>query len=293
MPDLIAPKSGKIGGVDKKYVYAGVIVFGGILVVVYFRSKSQAAASQSSSAMVTDPAGNQCAALDPNSGYCPGTAGDEAYQQTLLGTDSASSVGGQVIGYDQYGDPIYSGGGSSTAPNTSPGTFTSNAEWSQAALQYFTTNDPGVDTGTISAALGAYITGQPVTADQQQLIEQAIAFEGYPPVGGTNGYPPSIKTASAGPPPTGSKPGAPSAINISATTAGAISVSWRPGTGATSYTIGISPAPKGGTATAHNIGARTQYNISGLQKGTSYTIRVTSVNSVGSSAAVSATHKES
>lgn len=295
MPDTIAPK-GKIGGLDKKYVYAG----GGILVVVigvvYFRSKSQAAAAASTSTMVTDPAGNQCAAVDPASGYCPGTSGDLSYQQTALGTDASSYVGGQIIGYDQYGNPIYSGGGGTgTAPNTGPGSFTNNAQWAQAALQYFIQNEPSADPTAISNALGLYVNGQPVTADQQQIIEQAIAFEGMPPVGGTNGYPPSIKTAPGGgapPLPTGSKPNAPTDLTISAKSAGAITAQWKPGTNATSYSIDITPAPKGGSGAAHNIGARTSYNISGLQKGKTYTITVVAVNNAGNSNPVSASHKE-
>jgi Fibronectin type III domain len=43
----------------------------------------------------------------------------------------------------------------------------------------------------------------------------------------------------------------------------------------TTYTFGISPAPKGGSSAAHNIGSRTSYNVGGLQKGTKYTVTVT------------------
>src|SRR5216684_1909914 len=127
MTDISAPSNGgKIGGVKKEYVYAGgallVVVLG---VVVYTRSKKQAA---SSSTMVTDPGGNVCVALNP-SGYCPGSPQDLAYSGTGVtasGQNSASWVGGQIIGYDGTGNPIYSG--------NQPSGFRSNAEWSQAAL---------------------------------------------------------------------------------------------------------------------------------------------------------------
>lgn len=63
--------------------------------------------------------------------------------------------------------------------------------------------------------------------------------------------------------------------------ASAAVISWRPPqfpsqTGAaTTYDFGISPAPKGGVSTMHNIGSRTSYNVGGLQKGTQYTVTVT------------------
>lgn len=189
---------GTIGGIKKQYVYIGgglVIVVAG---VVWFRSKSQSNANAGS---VTDPAGNVCSALDPNSGYCPGTPQDMAYQQsagyTLAGSNPASYVGGQVIGYDQYGNPIYSSGPSSPGP----GSYTSNAEWAQAALTYLTQNEPNADPATIAAALGQYINGKPATEAQISIINQAITFEGIPPVGGPNGDPPGIITA--GNPPGG------------------------------------------------------------------------------------------
>ena len=186
---------GTIGGIKKQYVYIG----GGLVIVVvgvvWFRSKNANANANSGS--VTDPAGNVCSAVDPNSGYCPGTPQDLAYQQspyTLAGTNAASYVGGQIIGYDQNGNPIYSSGPSSPGP----GSFTSNAEWAQAAEQYLMQNEPNADPAVIAAALGQYITGKPATDAQISIINQAITFEGIPPVGGPNGDPPGIITASGG-----------------------------------------------------------------------------------------------
>jgi hypothetical protein len=186
MPDTI-------GGVKKKYVIIGGVGLGGLVIVtVWMRSKkaSQSAANQAS---VTDPAGNVCAALDPNTGYCPGTSPDMQYQ-TPLGTNAASYVGGQVIGYDAYGNPIYS----SQNPVTGPGSYVNNAQWSQAALSYLMQQEPSADPAVIGAALGAYIEGQPVTSAQKSIIEQAIAFEGSPPVPGANGDPPNINESNGG-----------------------------------------------------------------------------------------------
>lgn len=283
--------NGKIGGVDKKYVAAGGVLVAGVLVIVYFRAKKQtSSASSSTTGGVTDPAGNVCDALDPNSGYCPGTPQDTAYQQsTLANTNAGSYVGGQVIGYDQYGNPIYS---SSPTQTGVPGGFTNNAEWAQASQAYLTTNEPNADPGIIGIALGLYINGQGVTADQQQIIEQAIAFEGLPPVGGPGGFPPSIKTVNTPPPPPPgtAKPGPPSDITVDNPKSTA-NVSWKPGKNATSYNFGISPAPTGGSSGMHNIGARTQYNVSGIQKGKTYTITVTAQNSAGVSAAAKKSFK--
>jgi hypothetical protein len=195
---------GEIGGVKKVYIYGGAGILIVTIGVVYYRSKktAAAAAANATTATVTDPAGNVCAALSPTSGYCPGSPQDLAYSGesgTPVGVDSSSDVGGQIIGYDQYGNPIYSGSGPTT--NTGPGTFTNNAEWAQAAQTYLVDNEPSADPGAIGDALGAYIEGQPITAAQEQIVEQAIAFEGSPPVGGTNGNPPGIVTASGGTPP--------------------------------------------------------------------------------------------
>lgn len=194
MPDLPPKGKGTIGGVKKQYVYAGGALLGVVVVVVYYRSKKQAAeAATTAATTVTDPAGNVCAALSPTSGYCPGTPEDLAYSGTgagtLEGTDAASYVGGQIIGYDQYGNPIYS---SSSTQTGVPGAYTNNAQWTQAALQEMEDLEPSSDPGTLSAALGVYINGQPATAAQVSIIQQAIALEGYPPVGGTNGNPPGI-----------------------------------------------------------------------------------------------------
>jgi hypothetical protein len=56
----------------------------------------------------------------------------------------------------------------------------------------------GYDAQTVSAALGAYEEGQQVTSAQQSIIQAAIGVEGYPPVPGANGYPPSIMVQGTG-----------------------------------------------------------------------------------------------
>lgn len=201
MPTLAdAPPKGKgtIGGIKKNYVYAGGAVAVIVIGVVYYRSKQQSSQAVNTTGTVTDPAGNVCAALSPSSGYCPGTPEDLAYAGNtatgsggLVGTDASSYVGGQIIGYDQYGNPIYSS--NSGQGNTGPGTFTNNANWTQAALAALINNEPNANPATISAALALYINGEDVGSDaNRSIVEQAIALMGYPPVSAASGNPPGI-----------------------------------------------------------------------------------------------------
>lgn len=191
-----------IGGhsYPKKEVYlaaGGVVLIGG---VVYIEKRKNAAAT---AAVSTSSAATDASNLDA-AGYEIGSPEDLAWQQAQTGaatgydypgSDNASAVdgSGQVIGYDAYGNPIY---GTSTTSGDSPGSYTSNAEWAQAYEQQVgsTGND------AVAAALGKYLTGGQCTTDQQQTIQEAIASQGYPPIGGPGGYPPSIKTV---PNPTG------------------------------------------------------------------------------------------
>jgi len=191
-----------IGGkpVKKTTLYiAGALGVGVIGFAIYEKRKNAAAAAAPATGLVTDPAGNQCSALDPNSGYCPGTAADVAYQQSgqsgLAGLSGGSSVGGG------YAYPVTPGQGISTPGSVVP-TFTDNASWAQYVEAYMVQNLGG-DANTIGNALGKYITGQQVTSDQQAIIEQAIAYGNYPPVQGTGGFPPSIRLSAGTPAPTG------------------------------------------------------------------------------------------
>lgn len=289
MPDTPSPKkSGMIGGVKKEYVYAGGAVIAVVLVVAY-RSKK---AANSTGQMVTDPAGNVCTQLGA-SGYCVGSAQDLAYGGTgalasaggggLAGSNSASYVGGQIIGYDQYGNPIYS---SSSTQTGVPGGFTNNAQWTQAAIVSLMNAEPNADSGTLTAALGVYINGVTPTDAQVSIIQQAIALEGFPPVGGNGGYPPSIKSPVATlpvttPPPTNTPPPdndhthdndqlpAPTGLHVnpSKTTA---PVAWNAVPGATGYVFVYWRISGGAAVTAHIPPPATSANMSLLMSKQKY-----------------------
>jgi hypothetical protein len=236
MPDTI--KIPALGEAPKKYVIGGVLIGGAIVVIVVIRGKKAAAAASAANAntagsagtsLVTDPAGNQCTALDPNSGYCPGSPEDEAYQESASGSYYGTDYG------EDTGDDIGATGGISTAglyvtdpagnqcaavdPSTGycPGTPqdvaattgttatvpasststapTTNSAWLQDALQVL----PGGDSSANEAALAGVLGGLTVTTAQQQIFLEAVGIIGQPP----GGYPTPIKTSD-----TSAQPGA-------------------------------------------------------------------------------------
>jgi hypothetical protein len=173
------------GPMKKKTVAIAGVGAGGVIIIVWYRSKQSAAAAPTATpTTITDPDGNVCAALNPATGFCPGTPGDI----------QASNV---AYGYNQSGtyQQAFTGGYGGYPP--SPGQFTTNGQWAQFVEQYLV-DSAGADATTVAAALGKYITGQPMTADQISIAQQAIAFGGYPPVSGPNGNPPGFITGGTG-----------------------------------------------------------------------------------------------
>lgn len=57
---------------------------------------------------------------------------------------------------------------------------TTNAEWAQQAEAYLT--QTGYDSVTVAVAIGKFLFGGGLTSDQFQIVQAAVAFEGYPPV---------------------------------------------------------------------------------------------------------------
>lgn len=168
-----------IGKMKKEYVITGGL---GVLIVggYSYYKKRQAAASAA-----TVPA----SAIDPATGQPYGSAGDAAALNAQSG----------------YLQPVGSGLGSSGAtPQPTVQGFTNNSQWSQAVVQYMVSQ--GGDAGVIGPAIANFLAGQVVTPAQKPLVLQAIAFEGNPPIAGTNGFPPSIRDAPAIPTPVSKPP---------------------------------------------------------------------------------------
>ena len=175
------------GAVKKKTGLVILVAAGGILLYSYSRAKKQSAAATAATAGANT-------GIDPATGYAYGSAEDAA----------------ALTAQSSYISPAGGGGSGSGTPSGAypSGSFTSNAQWVQAVIQYGEQQGLLVDSGVgMSAALGRYISGEAVPPDQQALIDQAIAWQGYPPVAGTNGYPPHVNTAPVVTPPTGGSGG--------------------------------------------------------------------------------------
>jgi len=161
---------------------AGVTALGWAL---WKDKKTKAAAATASSTS------NTAASQGP--GYAYGY-GAYAYQPYGYGF-GPSGLGNYGGGTGDYGYGYYGAG--EPVNEEVPAAAATNAQWSEAAMTALTSAGwTGQDTLT---ALGLYLTGAPVSSTQAQIIQAAIAAEGYPPAPGASGYPPAInQSAPAG-----------------------------------------------------------------------------------------------
>jgi len=100
---------------------------------------------------------------------------------------------GSYGGSGEYGYGYYGAG--EPVNEEVPAAAATNAQWSEAAMTALTA--AGWTGSDVLTALGLYITGSPVNATQQQIVQAAIAAEGYPPSPGASGYPPAINTSTS------------------------------------------------------------------------------------------------
>lgn len=252
-----------LGPTKKTTVY----LLGGVLVLVvgvgWYRSRHAASSSSSSPSSAQQQ-------IDPATGYPTGSPEDQSAlaAQSAYGAGSAGTSG-----------PNYSTGA------TPPSGFTTNAQWAQAAEDYLVnTVHSGNNADVIGNALGKYITGQPLSSDQVSIVEQAIAFTGYPPVNGPTGYPPSYRTATT--PPSGgggggsggtSKPGKPTGLRATHIDRTSITIAWTKVTGASDYHIHLNGRDfVTVTGTSHTISHD-------LHPGSRYSIGVVAHNTAGDS----------
>ena len=282
-----------IGEIPKKYAIGAVVTAVGIAVIVYFRARSaakNAAASGTTAAatgMVTDPAGNQCSAVDPDSGYCPGSPEDTAWQENnsgYYGTSLADEEGdlGETGGVSTAGltyvtdpagnqctavDPvtgycpgtpqdIAAQGGSGITGQPTPSIPTTNSQWMQDALLVL----PGGNTSANEAALAGVLAGTTVTTAQKNIFLDAVGLEGQPP----QGYPQPIKTSD-----TAGQPGSPTSAgaisNLTVTASGTtVTARWNPAKNATGGYKWILSGPSSHSGTTKATSA----SITGLKAGT-------------------------
>lgn len=183
-----------------------------------------------------------------------------------------------------YGDSGSTGSSAGVTTGTSGPPFSTNAQWSQYVLSYFTTNG-FADLAGMQTAIGAYLAGTGVNATQQGYINDAIAIANDPPVAGTGNYPPNIRltgssatgTGSTATSPTGSSSGsAVATLSGGHIVAGTlkptdVTIAWD-STVATSWQVTTSgPAPLGGRT---GVVTSKQASYSGMSPGHHYEFRV-------------------
>jgi Fibronectin type III domain len=263
---------------QQRWLLFGGLGVGGAGLIAYMykknkEAKAAAAAATAKTQQATSGAGAQYA-------YGYGSVSPYAYG---YGYSVQPEVYGYGLGYYGYGVSGGAGGGV-IAPAA-----TTNAMWSQAAVTQLT--NQGYTGSTVQAALGVYLTGGTLTADQETIVQAAIAVEGYPPQPGPNGYPPAMNTAgttgggtgggtTSSTTTTGTTAGAPAAGAISnlqqvGATKNSITVSWNPTTGVTGQTQTYAwaidslsgwPTQSIGKGTTQD----TALDITGLQPNTTY-----------------------
>lgn len=191
-----------VGEVGKKPALIGGAVFAAFIGFMYIRHRNNASTTNASpgggtaagaagdTGMVTDPAGNQCAALGA-SGYCPGTEQDLAFsdQAGYAGYDSGlgsgyggytgSGYGGQGLYVDPNGNTCAVPGPDGYCPTvnnpSSPG-YANNEQWLEAA-------EKAVPGSALHTAAARIFAGLSVTAAQKDVFLEAVGLIGPPPAG--------------------------------------------------------------------------------------------------------------
>lgn len=262
-----------VGKVKKTYALAG----GGIvlvLAIVYLRKKS----SSSSSSGTTGAAAGM---------YPPdGTTGNP---QDPYSVDPAT---GQTYGNEAsgaYGTGSYGAGSSyggvaadtTTPTGNQPGPpFADNAAWSQYAIAQLT--GQGMDSVTVTGALGAYLAGQQVSPAQESIINDATAVALQPPVTGPGGYPPSIRVSGSKSGVTSSAPGLPGRPGGLRETVryNQADLSWNTVRNARRYRVRVWESPSGHVVDDMHTG-QARVTVTNLHKKTHYGWHVQAIDTAG------------
>lgn len=260
MADVDIPTVGKV---DQKYVAfaaVGLVAFVGYR---YYKAKSTAAAAPP--APQIDPSTGL--PIDPTTGLDVGSGGSTS--DYGMGMDTYSGIDA-TTGQPYTINPATGYPYGVNGPDPNAVTFTTNAEWTQAAVTYLT-GAPGYDGGTVLAALALYLGGRQLSDAQGLLVRQAIAALGPPPVGQF-----AILTGPAAPP-AATVPAALSGLHVTGTTDSSIALAWDASSGADSYRIDEHSDLGGSTQTTTG----TSYNKTGLHYDLLHTFVVTPMNSSG------------
>lgn len=259
----------QVPGIKKplpKWAVFGGIGVVGLLVFQYYKSRKSASATAAAAgaATSTDQFPPDGTVGNPQDPYSTDPATGQTYGNESVGsggTFGAFTGGGGVSG----GAP---GGDSSTGPTGPP--FSNNADWTNWVIQQMQTNDPGLDVGALTNALGLYLNGQPVDAAQKTLVFDAIAVAGDPPVAGANGYPPKVQT-------NGGTTGGHLVQNLRVTNRGRdyLNIAWTAIAGIGKYEVHIY---QGNRELKSATAGTNKYRATGLSRSTTYHIYVRANN---------------
>lgn len=158
----------------------------------------------------------------------------------------------------------------SSTSTTDSSVISTNQQWTQAGVTY--ASSVGYDSAAAALALGKYLSTQPITKDEQNIVRVVLGALGSPPTGG----PYTVITDTSSTPSTFTAPG--SLRAVSAPTASVISFQWNSVTGASGYRIfrtDLGNEPIGDSAD-------TKFEARGLQPNTTYKFQVAARTASGS-----------
>lgn len=168
MPDNGNPPGGPKRKMKKSTTYW--LIGGGVigLIAVYYYMSRQSSSSSNSAQQTADLASQ---GIDPNTGI--------PYSQEYgSGLGGAYGTTPSMYGYYDPTSGQYISGTAANSVVTQPST---NASWAQEVEAYM--QNLGYNPTAVAAALGKYLTGQPLTANQRNIVAAALGFFGNPPTG--------------------------------------------------------------------------------------------------------------
>lgn len=202
--DVKLPGGGKI---PKKAAAAGLVVVGTLIGVYYYKKRKAGSASSAAAVSSTDQYPPDGTTGNPSDPYSTDPATGQTYGDEAAGSGGTLGAYGSGAASGLYYDPA-TGAYDLTSPYGTQGTspyqtqngppFSTNSAWADWVIQELQAEDPGINVGELTTAIGAYLEGQPVTAAQKPLIFDALAIGGDPPVAGAAGYPPKVRTSGNG-----------------------------------------------------------------------------------------------
>jgi Fibronectin type III domain len=262
--------------VDRRIVLGGIAV-GGVAVgyVLYQQNKKKKAQTAAAQAQAAQAAAGQTYAYGSagSSNFAYGYGAGQTYMPYGYG------YGPEGLGSYGYGGFTPAAGGyyGAGVATEVPTQATTNAQWSQAA--YTALTNAGYDGTSVLAALGQYLIGGSLTADQNGIVTAAIAAEGYPPQPGADGYPPAINTGGTpggGQPgsQTGQYAGAISNLQPSAVTRTGFTVTWNPVPNTTGYHWAVGTTQAWPNYIKQGTSSTPKVVVTGLNPGTAYNFGV-------------------